>query len=1198
LLSPAFVLLASILYVGVLFAIAIYAEKRESRLSDRTRMIFYCLSFSIYHTAWAFFGAVGDVIHGLYTFLGYNVSAALSAFLWWVVLRKMVRLKDRYRITNIADFISTRYGKSQAVGVVVTLVCLLTVIPYISLQLRSVSTTFSLLTEAGTDQLILSGSGPNLHGAGVTLAIVMSCFTLLFGLRKIDPTERHTGMIFAIGIEAIVKLVAFVAIGIFACWSLHDGIADVFEKAQSNEFLRTILNSPKQVDSYSNWFTSFFMSTFAVLLLPRMFHVAVVENSNERHILPAVWSYQIYSWLISIFVIPIGLAGILLGLSPAVADYFTMELPLTAGQPGLALLVFIGGYSASAAMMITSLTAMSLMLSNYLLLPLADLFPVAAVLRRNQRLIRWISAVTVLCLAYFFMVSAGTQLSLAGAGSRSFAAIVQLAPAAFGGMLWRRANRTGAILGMSGGLLIWVYTLLLPALERSGIALGLLAHGPLGIRFLHPEALLGVSGLDPLPHSMFWSMVTNIGLWIIGSTYSSQREIEKTTASDFHLFTSPQRKVSALQGVGAARSPAQPKRSRIREVLGRYMSTEDADRMLNDSLESTSLAERENLTLEESAALLTEVEKRLSGAIGSAWAHRAIESSEIFDKSEIESLSQSYGRVLAHLQISPTELQRRVDYYREREALLVAHATELQRRIEERDSEIGRREQAEAAQARLTSILETTSDFVAIFDSKARVLYVNRAITDRLKYSPHTLKELCPPDIERLISESAMPTAAREGIWRGDAKLRGETHGSDIEISLVIIAHKAPDGSLDYFSMIARDISEQKRVETNLRHAKESAEAADRLKGEIVATVSHELRTPLNAILGGADLLAAESKLAEYGETLDLIRRNARALASLIDDILTFSQATAGKITVRHEAFLLTELSQEVLNTLRTQTDPKGIAMRLEIAPDVPEQISSDRGRLRQVLMNLVGNAAKFTAQGEIYLRISSLPENELKFEVRDTGLGIPPESLDRLFRPFSQVDSSLSRRYSGTGMGLVVSKKLVEAMGGKIGVASQLGQGSVFWFTIRHGPAPEERSSPSATLPLQEQKPPAHARILIADDSPDNQFIIRRLLKKLGQDCDVVSDGVEAIEAVRGNSYDLVLMDIMMPRLDGIAALREIRAFNDQKAKTPIIAMTARVMKEDCETYRSSGANDVLPKPVDLDSLRAVLARNLKTDF
>jgi len=605
-------LACSLLYLGVLFGIASWAEHRSRRgRSFANNPYFYALSMAVYCTAWTFYGSVGRASSGGLLFLAVYIGPTLVAPLWWIVLRKIIRICKVQRITSIADFISARYGKNRSLGVLVTALCVVGIIPYISIQLKAITGSVSVLTGQTSPAEPAIGSDQAFY-----ISLLLGLFTILFGTRTVEATERHEGLVTAIAFESIVKLIAFLSVGIYVAFWLFNGPADIFEQAARHPALREQFTFGPGHSS-SDWFWNVLLSMGAILFLPRQFQVAVVENVDERRIDKAMWLFPLYLFLINLFVVPVAFGGRLLLDGPAAAaDAYVLTLPLQAGQQGLALLAYIGGLSAATSMIIVEATALSVMISNNVVMPILLSLPswqrrLGTRSSRFVLVIRRLAILAFLLLSYTFYRKVSDHYPLVSVGLISFAAVIQFAPAMIGGIFWKQGSRRGAVMGLVAGALVWGYTLILPTLVPVGLAPETwLTEGPFGLGWLKPQALFGLASLSPLGQAIFWSLLLNTGLYVWGSLQRPQTSLEHNQAI---LFVDVFRYGSTYDSSVVRKGKTLV--TDIRSLLARFFGEQEASRMIERYIRRHQLGSTQPFA---DPRLVTYAEKILTGAIGTA----------------------------------------------------------------------------------------------------------------------------------------------------------------------------------------------------------------------------------------------------------------------------------------------------------------------------------------------------------------------------------------------------------------------------------------------------------------------------------------------------------------------------------------------------------------------------------------------------
>ncbi|CAH2604038.1 Histidine kinase [Rhodovastum atsumiense] len=593
------VLLPLAAYGALLFAVAAIADRSRARPSAAV----YVLSLGVYCTSWTYYGSVGRASARGIDFLPIYLGPTLVCVLGWPVLAKILRISKAHRITSLADFIATRYGRSALLAGLVTLIAVIGSVPYIALQLKAVSASLMVVLGGGAGWSGGIAEGTLAFGAALLLAL----FGVLFGTAHIDPDEHHRGMVAAIALESVVKLVCLVAVGLFTGLVLFEGFPDLFARAATLPQWPTLarLATPP-----AEWTGLVLVAMAAAICLPRQFHMLVVENRDERHLAPAMWGFPLYLFVINLFVLPIALAGLLLLPAGSDRDMVVLTLPLSAGAQALSVAALIGGLSAATAMVVVESVALSTMVCNDLVMPLLLRFAPARQrdLTRLLLAIRRAAILGVVLLGFLYMQRIGNTHALVSIGLVSFAAAAQFAPAILLGLFWRRASRPGAILGIGAGFLVWMYTLFLPSLALSEVLpRDFLERGLFGLDLLRPQALFGLAGLDPITHSLFWSILANAGLLVAVSVLHRPTALERAQARAYvDVFA-----VQATPGPWRGGAPI----ADLAELLGRFIGPERARERLAAVLRARGADPRAQMA---EAAVVQEVERLLAGMIGGA----------------------------------------------------------------------------------------------------------------------------------------------------------------------------------------------------------------------------------------------------------------------------------------------------------------------------------------------------------------------------------------------------------------------------------------------------------------------------------------------------------------------------------------------------------------------------------------------------
>jgi Na+/proline symporter/signal transduction histidine kinase len=618
-MSNSVIILFSLLYLGVLFAIAYFAEHRlKQGKSIINNGYVYALSLAVYCTAWTYYGSVGRASTNGIEFLTIYIGPTIMAALFFPVLRKIIRITKTHRINSIADFISTRYGKNATIAAVVSIFCIVGVLPYIALQLKAITISFNVLTNN------VVSKAPILGDNTFYFTLFLAVFIIIFGTRSVDATEKHEGLVAAVAFESIVKLVAFLAAGIYITYGIFNGVDDIFSQVSTNvEFKKLFTLNGENANA--DWFSGIVLSMMAVVLLPRQFQVSVVENIKEDHLKKAVWLFPLYLFVINLFVIPIAFGGkLILGNTGVDADTFVLALPMLFKQNELSLLVFIGGFSAATSMIIVETIALSTMVSNNLVMPF--LFSknntkntIDKSIRKTILLIRRLSIVLILLFAFLYDQYIANYFSLVSIGLISFTAVAQFAPAVFGGIYWKTASKNGALMGIIVGFIVWFYTLIIPSMaEANLINKAIISNGLFDNTWLKPKELFGLSGFSPITHALFWSLFFNVIAYVMFSLYSKLNSQEVYQAEIFVDIDKHERLEDSGIWRGTAYMPD------LFALLENFIGKERAQNLI----QSYANRHQINITQQGNAdpRMVSFVEKILAGVIGASSARIMVSS--------------------------------------------------------------------------------------------------------------------------------------------------------------------------------------------------------------------------------------------------------------------------------------------------------------------------------------------------------------------------------------------------------------------------------------------------------------------------------------------------------------------------------------------------------------------------------------------
>jgi PAS domain S-box-containing protein len=964
--------LVVLLYLGILFAAAYYAEKKErTGKSIVNNPYIYSLSLAVYCTSWTFYGSVGKAATSGLSFLTIYLGPTLMAGIWIIVLKKVVRLAKTNRITTISDFLGSRYGKSLFLSALVTLVAVVGIAPYLGLQIKAIISTFT----------IISGEARGSSEAGLFITIILGIFAVIFGARRLDSSERHGGLVFAIAFESIVKLFAFLTVGVFVTFGLFDGFGDIFGRIKDSDYSALLFLGTGTATEYFEWFALLFLSMMAIIFLPRQFQMAVVENYDETHITKAAWLFPLYLFLINIFVLPIAFGGLLLGGSDKMADYFVLTLPLQHGERYLSLFAFIGGFSAATGMVIVEALALSTMVMNSIIMPALinfhDMRKFPAVVLNIKRMV----IIGIVFLGYLFSTYIGEFYSLVDMGLKSFEAVTLFAPAFLLGLYWKGGTKAGAIAGLAGGFIIWFYTLIMPAMMKAGIIgdIDLLQYS----HILNPNSLFGIKGLGKWGHSLFWGTFINLALYFSVSVFTKRTKEEEMQAL---IFVESYESINELTLTGSYDVDD------IENILAQYLGRADARAAIENYLAGKS-KQSDKLMARDLIDLRNEAEKILSGAIGSSMASIIFEDKLVLTEKERSELSRSIKHITDSLRFSRRELanaNRQLSYLKE-------------------FSE---------------NIIESAPLGIVTIDAVLRVKYWNRGM--------EAISGIRKEDsVNRLILKLLPYLPESIFTLRGERENTLQTHLNQIW-RISISPFKDPSGG---FVIIFEDITERKKLEEELLQASKLASI-----GRLTAGISHEIGNPLASISSLVQELMsinidATQESDFTGESLRTINSHIERIAKIVRSLGDLTRISSSE---KMSADVV-EIMDKAVSLVKYDKRFKNIRFlpEFESAPQI--MINSDQ--IQQVFLNLILNSLDAMPDGGD-LRISIKEKGEfVEIIFSDTGYGIDGKLIDRIFDPFFTTKPI----GKGTGMGLSVCYGIIREHNGTINVKSKQGEGTVF---------------------------------------------------------------------------------------------------------------------------------------------------------
>jgi Na+/proline symporter/signal transduction histidine kinase/CheY-like chemotaxis protein len=1150
---------AAVGYGLALFALAYWGDHAgRKRLVGGKRTLVYALSLAVYCTSWTYYGSVGLASAQGFDFLPIYIGPVLIIGLGHRMVRRVVELARAQNLTTVADFVAARYGKSQIVAAVAAAIALLAAAPYMALQLKAITQTILL---------VVGPSGPPSAGFAAAVTGLLAVFAIAFGARRLNPAERQDGLMLAIAAESLVKLFAFLAVGAFAVWGFCGGVEVLAQAARRPHFLAPLAHAPDPAD----WLAVTALSASAALLLPRQFHVAIVENAELKDVRAAAWLFPAYLVAINLFVAPLALAGLYLLPGAGVdRDLTVLALPLQAGAPVIALMTMIGGVSAATAMAVVESVALSITVSNDLVLPILLRRRAAQARAAEGEIGAWVlnvrraAIVGVLALGFVY-ARVASDAALASIGLLSFAAVAQVAPAFFGGLIWRRGTAGGAAAGMALGILAWLYLLFLPSLAAEGTLRHMLEAGPFGLDWARPAALTAFAS-SPFVGGVALSLGLNVLAFVAASLSRQPTLLERTQAVAF-VGDGPLAKSQAFRLWRASTTVGD-----VEATVARFIGAARARRSFDALFRERGVDKF--ASAEADAIVIRHAEHLLSPVIGASTSRLVLSlllrRRAMSGKSALKMLDDAS----AAIQSSRDLLQHALDHARQGISVFDANLSLL----------AWNRAFAELFDLPAAMLREGLGLDAIVRYNALRGLYGHGASDDFVAERIASLLDRDEPTRLRLYAPQRVLEVRSARLPDGGIV----TTYADITQTVAFEDElAAANESLE--RRVGERTAELERLNRELKAAKTAAEDANYSKTRFLAAAGHDLLQPLNAARLYASSLSETAAHAPAEEHVDLARNidaSLEAVEEILGALLDISRLDAGATRPEIGAVSLAEMFRQLEIEFAPMARAKGLKLGF-VATRLA--VRSDRRLLRRLLQNFVSNAIKYTPRGRVLVGVRRRGE-AARVEVWDTGLGVPASQQAAIFEEFRRLDQG-AKVARGLGLGLSIVERLGRVLGHPIDVKSESGRGSM--FGVR---APLSRAAPAAAPDAVAAEPSAPAdpleglRVLAIDNEPRVLEGMRILIGKWG--CQVATAGGVAEALTRLDpSPDIVIADYHLDDGDGLAAIAAVR----QRLGAAIPAVLATADRS-VEVRDACAAADValLNKPVKPAPLRALLTRGL----
>ncbi|MFW2003232.1 PAS-domain containing protein [Acinetobacter ursingii] len=1086
------------LYILVLFLCAFFGEKHASRLSTRGRMLLFSLTLGVYCSSWTFYGATGAAVREGIIFLPIYLGPLLFIWFGYDIWRRLGRVRRHHAISSIADFIAARYGKSGTLASLVTILAVIAIIPYLALQLRAIALSASVVLDQGPHLNTTTNSVLLMTG-------VLAILAMMFGTRQIANTEQHGGLMLAVAFESFVKLSALICVALFFIFETPNNLRQISHDVAKTFHEVQLFGVPETF-----WIQTL-LAGLAIICLPRQFHVAVVELRDEKHIRGARRWFAVYLISTTLAIIPI--ASWALHAAPqflTIPDVAVLSLPLSYNQEWLTLLAFLGGFSASTGMLLVSSVALSIMLSNDLIMPALWRFNLIS--RHDTRLpqmlkfTRRICILAVMLLGFLFFHFFNDIDQLSVFGLLAFSAVAQFAPALIGGLYWRGGSRQGVYAGLIVGFLMWMYTLLLPTILRSlpdqyqDFSYHFLHSGPFDISWLRPEALLGFESFAPLTHGVIWALGLNIILYVWISRIYRPSVAEQIQAESFFYYET---KPLPAQHTSTDMSYLHHDAARLR--VGDLITL--AKRITGDRPTQHAFAQfssQNNVLLNEhsfaNGMWWRFTEQYLAGTIGAASARTLLTTAMVNNGLALGQVANILDQASQWQRFNQNLLMTMID-----------HMTQGVSVVDEN-----------------MCLVAWNNQYLKLFDYPKDLVYVGCPIADLIRYNAER-GECGPGSVEEHVRKRIhwmqVGSAHEFERIRKDGRviqMRGNPieGGGFVTTFADITAFRENEAVLearvmDRTQQLADALTEQQL-------AREQADKANMSKSRFIAAASHDLLQPMHAARLFSTVLEQSVHSEQERQTLQQLDRALYGAESMLSALLDIARLEGGSLQPKRQAYPLHDLLSDLSLQFKSIAAQRNIQLKVH---DAQFWIDTDPQWIRRIIQNFVSNALRYTASGRVVVGVlrSARKPQHIRIGVWDTGPGIAEEQRIKLFQEFERCGHTSPWGEQGLGLGLAIVQRMTSLLDYPVEVYSELGKGSTFMIEVPTVPAPQK------TVAALQQNTAILAtgyRVLCLDNDETILDGMAALLSKWGYDVFKATEPEQALTIIQTENIQVWLID------------------------------------------------------------------------